>query len=105
MLILRNNGSLSYYVVFVIQKLLAEKQAQKEALKQKLNARRMLNEQKEYEMMTARFLMDQANKHKKNLEENVAKEMGKQSSVVSFLFLYFVLNFEMRKGLIFFCEI
>lgn len=105
MLILRNNGSLSYYVVFVIQKLLAEKQAQKEALKQKLNARRMLNEQKEYEMMTARFLMDQANEHKKNLEENVAKEMGKQSSVVSFLFLYFVLNFEMRKGLIFFCEI
>jgi len=62
---------------------LSEKQSQKEALRQKLNARRMVNEQKEYEMYTARYLIDQADEHAKNLEDNVAREMGKQSSIVS----------------------
>lgn len=67
--------------------MLSEKQAQKEALRQKLNARKMLSEQKEYEMFTARMLMDQANENIRNLEKNVAQEMGKQSNMVGLLFL------------------
>lgn len=66
----------------MLQKLLAEKQAQKEALKKKLDARKMLSEQKEYEKLTARALIKQANENIKNIEENVAREMGKQSNVV-----------------------
>ncbi|XP_052781835.1 trichohyalin-like [Mya arenaria] len=64
------------------QKLLSEKDNQKEAMRRKLEARRLNKEQKDWEDYSTRALLRQAAEVKRHIENSVTQEKGRQSNVL-----------------------
>ncbi|XP_052249024.1 uncharacterized protein LOC127856876 isoform X2 [Dreissena polymorpha] len=64
------------------KKMLSEKESQKGTMRRKLEARRLIKEQRDWEGYAARTLLRQAKENARTIEGNVATEKGRQSNAL-----------------------